>query len=83
MLDDFAMKRWAEKAGVTNVEFLSDHRTASFGQAFGMLLKDLRLLARGIFVLDRNGAVRYAQIVNELSQEPDYDAALDAAKQLV
>lgn len=79
----FAMKRWAEKAGVTNIEFLSDHRTAGFGEAFGMLVKELRLLGRGVFVIDRNGTVRYSQIVDELSREPDYDAALNAARQLV
>lgn len=79
----FAMKRWAEKAGVSNVEFLSDHRKASFGEAFGMLVEELRLLGRAVFVTDRDGTVRYAQILDELSKEPDYNAALAAARQLV
>jgi len=79
----FAQKRWAEKAGVTNIEFLSDHRAASFGEAFGMLVKELRLLGRGVFVIDRNGTVRYAEILDELSREPDYNAALNAARQLL
>ena len=61
----------------------SDHRTTSFGQAFGVLIKDLRLLARAVFVVDKTGVIRYIQIVPELTSEPDYDAALDAAKQLL
>jgi thiol peroxidase len=77
----FAQKRWCGAAGIEKVQTLSDHRDASFGTAFGVLIKELRLLARAVFVVDTQGIVRYAQLVNELTNEPDYDAALLAAKQ--
>jgi len=76
----FAQKRWCGAAGVHNVILLSDYRAASFGKAFGVLIKELRLLARAVFVLDREGIVRYVEIVKELTEEPDYEAALKAVK---
>ena len=79
----FAQDRWCIAADVKNVHMLSDHRDASFGQSFGVLIKDLRLLARAVFIIDREGIVRYKQIVPELTHEPDYDVVLQAAKQLV
>jgi thiol peroxidase len=79
----FAQKRWCGAAGVKNVQILSDHRDASFGNAYGVLIKELRLLARSIFVMDKQGIVRYKQIVPEVSNEPDYDSAINAAKGLV
>ena len=79
----FAQKRWCGAAGVEQVTVLSDHRTAEFGNAYGVLIKENRLLARSVFVVDREGIVRYVQIVDELSHEPDYDAALKAAKELI
>ena len=78
----FAQKRWCGAAGIKNVQTLSDHRDASFGRAYGVLIKDLRLLARAVFVVDKKGVVRYLQIVPEIATEPDYDAALKAAKEL-
>lgn len=78
----FAQKRWCVAAGIDNVRVLSDHRDASFGRAFGVLIEELRLLARAVFVVDKEGAVRYIQIVNELTDEPDYEAALKAAKEV-
>jgi len=78
----FAQKRWCGAAGVNNVQTLSDHREASFGKAFGVLIPELRLLARAVFVVDGDGIIRYMQIVNELTSEPDYKAALDAVKGL-
>ena len=78
----FAQKRWCGAAGVDRVQTLSDHRDASFGQAFGLLIKELRLLARAVYVVDAEGKVAYGQIVGEVTQEPDYDAALDAVKAL-
>ena len=65
-----------------NVQTLSDHRDASFGRAYGVLIKDLRLLARAVFVVDKKGVVRYVQIVPEIATEPDYDAVLKAVKGL-
>jgi thiol peroxidase len=76
----FAQKRWCGAAGIERVTTLSDHREASFGMAYGVLIKELRLLARAVFVVDKDGVVRYVQIVPELSREPDYEAALAAAK---
>ncbi len=79
----FAQNRWCIAADVKNVYVLSDHRTASFGQAYGVLIKDLRLLARAVFVIDRDGIVRYASIVSEIAHEPDYDKVLREAKKLL
>ena len=78
----FAQKRWCGSAGVDKVVTLSDHREAAFGSAFGVLIKELRLLARSIFVVDRNGIIQYIQHVKELSEEPDYDAVIEAVKKL-
>ena len=78
----FAQKRWCGAAGIKNVQTLSDYRDASFGNAYGVLIKDLRLLARTVFVVDKKGVVRYLQIVPEIATEPDYDAALKAVKEL-
>jgi thiol peroxidase len=77
----FAQKRWCGAAGVKNVETLSDHRQASFGSAYGVLIKELRLLARAVFVVDKKGVIRYIQLVDELTNEPDYQAALKAAEE--
>ena len=79
----FAQDRWCIATDIKNVYTFSDHRSASFGQAFGVLIKDLRLLARAVFIIDREGVIRYIEIVNELTHEPDYDKALEAAKELV
>jgi len=78
----FAQKRWCGAAGVDKVQTLSDHREASFGTAYGLLIKELRLLARAIFVVDREGIIQYIQLVKELTKEPDYEAVLNAASKL-
>jgi len=77
----FAQKRWCGAAGVKNVQTLSDHRDASFGNAYGVLIEDMRLLARAVFVVDKDGRMRYIQLVKELSSEPDYEAALKALRE--
>jgi thiol peroxidase len=79
----FAQGRWCGAAGVENVQTLSDHRKAQFGNAFGVLIDELRLLGRAVFVVNKDGIVRYIQIVDELTNEPDYEAALKAAKELL
>lgn len=79
----FAQKRWCGAAGVTRVQTLSDHRDASFGTSYGVLVKELRLLARAVFVVDRNGIIQYVQLVKEITQEPDYDAVVTAVSKLV
>jgi thiol peroxidase len=77
----FAQKRWCGAAEVSHVTTLSDHREASFGLAYGLLIKELRLLARAVIVVDPSGTVRYLELVKEISSEPDYDAALRAVNQ--
>jgi thioredoxin-dependent peroxiredoxin len=79
----FAQARWCGAAGVEAVKTLSDHREASFGNAYGVVIKDMRLLARAVFVVDRDGLIRYIQIVKEIADEPDFAAALEAVKKLV
>ena len=74
-------KRWCGAAGVKNVRTLSDHNKAQFGNTYGVLIKDLRLLARTVFVVDKKGIIRYIEVVDELSNEPDYEAALSAVKE--
>ena len=79
----FAQKRWCGAAGVANLKTLSDHRDAAFGNAYGVLVKELRLLARACFVVDRQGVIRYIQVVKELATEPDYAAVLEAVRKVV
>ena len=79
----FAQARWCGAAGISAVQSLSDHRDTSFGQQYGVLIKELRLLARAIFIIDAQGIVRYVQLVSEMTSEPDYEAALNAAKAAV
>lgn len=76
----FAQKRWCGATGADKVVTLSDHRQASFGLACGLLIKETRLLARAVIVVAPDGVIRYIQIVPQLGQEPDYAAALEAAK---
>ena len=78
----FAQKRWCGAAGVDRVVTLSDYRDASFGLAYGVLIKEVRLLARVVFVVGRDGVVRYVELVRELGQEPNYEAALAAVREL-
>jgi thiol peroxidase len=79
----FAQKRWCGAAGVDRVQTLSDHRDAAFGQAYGVLIKGLRLLARAVFVVDTEGTIRYVELVKEIASEPDYESVLAAVKDLV
>lgn len=79
----FAQKRWCGAAGIKNVQTLSDYRWASLGESYGVLIKEMRLLARAVFVIDKNGTIRYIQIVKETATEPDYGAALEAVTKLL
>ena len=79
----FAQKRWCGAAGVDKVVTLSDHRQAEFGNAYGVLIPELRLLARAVFVVDRKGLIQHIQLVREIAEEPDYDAVLEALNKLV
>ncbi|MCM3587883.1 thiol peroxidase [Mesobacillus maritimus] len=77
----FAQKRWCGANGIENVQTLSDHRELSFGEAYGVAIKELRLLARAVFVVDANDKVTYVEYVSEATDHPNYDAAIEAAKQ--
>ncbi|MCY8838866.1 thiol peroxidase [Bacillus atrophaeus] len=79
----FAQARWCGANGIDKVETLSDHRDMSFGEAFGVYIKELRLLARSVFVLDENGKVVYAEYVSEATNHPNYEKPIEAAKALL
>jgi len=79
----FAQKRWCGAEGIDRVVTASDHRDAALGRAYGVLIQELRLLARAVFVVDREGVVRYRQLVEEMTEEPDYGPVLAAARGLV
>ncbi|KMJ57040.1 peroxidase [Bacillus sp. LL01] len=76
----FAQKRWCAASGLDNVEIVSDHRDASFGEAYGLLMQELRLLARSTFVVDSNDKVTYVEYVGEGTDHPNYEAAIEAVK---
>ncbi|EDL65349.1 thiol peroxidase [Bacillus sp. SG-1] len=76
----FAQRRWCGANGLENVKTFSDHRDMSFGEAYGVHMKELRLLARAVFVIDSNDKVTYAEYVSEGTNHPDYDAAIEAVK---
>ena len=79
----FAQKRWCGNAGVEAVKTLSDYQERSFGLNWGLLIKENKLLARAVYIVDTSGTVAYRQIVPELPTEPDYDEVLAALKKLV
>ncbi|MBN1526588.1 MAG: thiol peroxidase [Candidatus Omnitrophica bacterium] len=79
----FAQKRFCQEFDIDNVKIFSDHRDADFGMNYGVLIKELRLLARAIFIVDKADTVRYVQLVKEVGSPPDYDAALKALKAAV
>ncbi len=78
----FAQKRWCGAAGVDRVITLSDYAEMSFGRAYGVLIKELKLLARAVFVMDREGIIQYMQLVKEVADEPNYQDILDAVGQI-
>jgi thioredoxin-dependent peroxiredoxin len=77
----FAIARFCTSAGIDRAKALSDYRDAAFGLAYGVLIKEMRLLARAIFLLDRTDVIRYIEIVPEITNHPDYEKAVAAAKQ--
>ena len=79
----FAQKRWCGAAGIDQVETLSDHRDLSFGENYGFILEGLRLLSRGIVVIDKDDVVRYVEYVPEVTSAINFDAAEAATKALV
>ncbi len=79
----FAQKRWCGAAGVNRLQTLSDYRDASFGMAYGTLIKELRLLARAVFIIDQKGFIQYKELVKEVTSEPNYNAVLSELKKWV
>jgi len=79
----FAQARYGDAHNIRNLQTLSDHRDASFGTAYGVLIKELRLLARAIFIIDTDETVRYVEYVKEVSQHPDYENALEALHKVI
>lgn len=79
----FAQGRFCGEAGVGNMQVVSDYQDRSFGSSWGMLIDELKLLARGVFVLDADGNVVYAEVVQEVTDEPDYAAAMAALRSLL
>jgi thiol peroxidase len=78
----FAQARYQKDHNIRNLKVLSDHRDASFGMAYGLLIKESRLLARAIFIIDSDDMVRYVEYVKEVTQSPDYDKAIEALKEM-
>ncbi len=73
----FAQKRWCKEHDLENIVTLSDHKKAEFGNKYGLLIDEHRLLARAVFIIDKDGVVQYKQLVPEISKEPDYEKVLD------
>lgn len=76
----FAQGRFCGAESISNMRTGSDYQDRTFGQNWGMLIEELKLLARGVFVVDANGTVVHAETVGEVTEEPNYDAALSALK---
>ena len=79
----FAQKRFCGAKGIENIEVVSDHKDLDFGDNYGFTIDELRLLTRGVIVVDRDNTVKYVEYVEEVTNEPDYDKALEEVKKLV
>ena len=79
----FAQSRFCAAEGLEKVVTLSDHKDVDFGSKYGFLIKELRLLARGTVIVDKEGIVRYVEFVPEVTMEPDYESAFKLAKEML
>jgi thiol peroxidase len=79
----FAQGRYCDAEGIDKVKLLSDHRLLSFGENYGFVMEEVRLLSRGIVILDRDDIVRYVEYVEEVTEHPDYDKALEEVRKLL
>ena len=79
----FALARWCGATGSDKIKTLSDYQDWNFGLQYGVLIKETRLLARSVWIVDKNGVIQYIQIVPEMPTEPDYEDAFGALKKLV
>jgi thiol peroxidase len=78
----FAQKRWCGAYGIDKIKMLSDHKSGSFGEQYGTLIKELRIESRAIFVVDKDNKLRHIEYVKEVANHPDYDSALNVARSL-
>lgn len=78
----FAQSRWCDAFGVDHIKMISDHRSGSFGEHYGTLIKELRIESRAIFVVDADNKIRYVEYVKEVGDHPNYDAVLAAVRSL-
>ena len=78
----FAQKRWCGNYGIDKIKMLSDHRSGSFGEHYGTLIKDMRIESRAIFVLDKDDTIKHVEYVKEVADHPNYETALEAARSL-
>jgi len=78
----FAQKRWCGNFGIDKIKMLSDHRSGSFGEHYGTLIKDMRIESRAIFVLDKDDTIKHVEYVKEVADHPNYETALAAAREL-
>jgi thiol peroxidase len=79
----FALGRYCAAAGIDKVKTLSDHRDLDFGYKYGFVIEELRLLSRGIIIIDKNDVIKYVEYVGEVASHPNYDVALAEAKKLL
>jgi thiol peroxidase len=79
----FAQKRWCGNAGIERIKTLSDYQERSFGMAYGLLIKEIKLLARTVLIVDEQDRIAYKELVGEIVDEPDYQAALAALKKIL
>lgn len=79
----FAQSRFCSAEGLENIITLSDHKELDFGNKYGYVIEELRLLARGVVVIDKENTIKYIEYVPEIATEPDYEAALKVAKELI
>lgn len=79
----FALRRYCGAHNIGNLKTLSDHREASFGKDYGVLIKELRLLSRAIFIIDKTEVIRYVEYLKEVGSHPDYDRAIEALKNVL
>ncbi|MBJ6359843.1 thiol peroxidase [Paenibacillus sp. GCM10012307] len=79
----FAQARWCGAAGVDQVTLLSDYKDNNFGEAYGVLIKELKLDLRSIFVVDENDTIQYVEVLKEMADHPDYEKAIAATKELI
>ena len=79
----FSQKRYCAAEGIDNLTVVSDYQTHDFGMKYGFLIDGLKLLTRGVVVIDRDDTIKYVEYVEEVTNEPNYDAALEVVKTLI